>query len=116
MARIASDETKSIPVERWEAWSVSFTNGNRGRIINIEVVDPELGSEPLADQVVLVAIDHDPVGKGNDFIISYGDGSAPSRHVISAPVELWQAQDADGLVVSLEIEDEHGGHTIITLS
>lgn len=115
MGKIAPDETKNIPRERWEAWCDSFTNGNRGRLMDIEVVDAALGPEPLADQVVLVAIDYDPAGKGNDFVISFGDYEAPSRHVISGPVALWQAQDANGLVVSLEIEDQRGGRTVVTL-
>lgn len=115
MANIASDETKRIPSERWEAWCGTFTNGNRGRLIRIEVVSDELGAEPLADGAALVAIDYDPAGKGKDFLISYGDAQAPSRHVIDGPVALWQAQDENGLVVSLEIEDQGGGRAIITL-
>ena len=115
MANIAPDETKRIPSERWEAWCGTFTNGNHGRLIRIEIVSDELGAEPLADGAALVAVDYDPAGKGNNFVISYGDEAAPSRHVVAGPVALWQAQDENGLVVSLEIEDERGGHTIVTL-
>lgn len=115
MDRIASDETKRIPVERWEAWCDSFTSGNRGRMLSIEVLDPELGSVQLADQVALVAIDYDPAAKGDDFVISYGDAATPSHHVISAPVALWQAQDAYGLVRALEIEDQRGRSVVISL-
>ena len=116
MANIASDETKKIPTEHWEAWCDTFTNSNRGRLMRIEVVSDELGAEPLAVGAALVALDYDPAGKGNNFVISYGDEAAPSRHVVAKPVALWQAQDENGLVVSLEIEDQHGGRTIVTLS
>ena len=116
MADIASDETKRIPSERWEEWCDTFSNGNRGRLIRIEVVSDELGAEPLADGAVLVALDYDPAGKGNNFVISYGNEEAPSSHVIAGPVALWQAQDENGLVVSLEIEDEGGGRTIVTIN
>jgi hypothetical protein len=115
MGKIASDETKAIPVERWGEWCDLFTNGNRGRLIGIEIVDAELGAQPLADGVALVAIDYDPEGKGNDFAISYGDEQAPSVHTVAGPVALWQAQDQNGVVVSLEIEDERGGRTIVRL-
>jgi hypothetical protein len=47
---------------------------------------------------------------------SYGDEAAPSSHVVAGPVALWQAQDKNGLVVSLEIEAEDGSRTVITLS
>jgi hypothetical protein len=116
MGKIASDETKAIPTERWEEWCDLFTNGNRGRLIGIEIVDGELGAQTLAVGVALVAIDYDPAGKGNDFVISYGDEQAPSRHTVAGPVALWQAQDQNGVVVSLEIEDERGGRTIVTLA
>ncbi len=116
MGNIASDETKKIPTERWAEWCTTFTNGNRGRLVRIEVVSDELGAEPLADGAALVAIDYDPAGKGNNFVISYGDEAAPASHVITKPVALWQAQDRDGLVVSLEIEAEGGSRIIITLN
>jgi hypothetical protein len=109
MGKIASDETKEIAEERWGEWCDLFTNGNRGRLIGIEILDDESGAQNLADGVALVAIDHDPEGKGNDMVISYGDEEAPSHHTVAGPVALWQAQDRNGVVVSLEVENEHGG-------
>jgi hypothetical protein len=106
--------TKEIPAEDWGAWCDTFTNGNRGRLIRIEIVGGELGAEPLVDDARLVAIDYDPVHKGDDFVVSYGEEDAPTSHVIRAPARLWQAQDADGLVVALEIEDENGRRTILS--
>jgi len=116
MTNIASDETKKIPADRWAEWSTTFTNGNRGRLIKIEIVGDEVGAEALADGTTLVALDYDPAGKGNNFVISYGDEVAPSSHMIAKPVGLWQAQDENGLVVSLEVETEDGSRTIVTLN
>ena len=116
MRKIASDETKEIPAERWGEWCDLFTNGNRGRLIGIETVDIELGAQLLTDGVALVAVDYDPEGKGNDFVLSYGNEEAPSRHTVAGPVALWQAQDQNGVVVSFEIGDEHGGRTVVTLT
>jgi len=115
MARIATDETKKIARERWKDWCDTFTNGNAGRPISIEIVDNEEGAETLAEDVAFVAIDFDPAGKGDDFVISYGAEATPTRHIVEAPVVLWQGQDVNGRVVALEIEDEEGGHTIVTL-
>jgi hypothetical protein len=116
MTNIGSDETKKIPAGRWAEWCGTFTNGNRGRLIKIELVSDELGAEPLADGAALIAVDFDPAGKGKNFVISTGDETAPSTHVIARPVALWQAQGENGLVVSLEIEAEGGSRTIITLN
>ena len=108
--------SKEIAAERWEAWCDTFTNGNRGRLVGIEMVSDELGAEPLAEGAPLVAIDYDPAGEGNNFVISYGDEAAPSRHVVAGPVAPWQAQDENGLVVSLDIEAEDGSRTIVMLN
>ena len=116
MTNIASDETKKIPAKRWADWSVTFTDGNRGRVLKIELVSDEAGAEPLVNGAPLVALDYDPAGKGSNFVFSYGDEAAPSSHVVAGPVALWQVQDENGLVVSLEIEAEDGSRTIITVS
>ncbi len=56
-----------------------------------------------------------PAGKGGDMVVSYGEEADPSRHVIAAPVALWQGQDENGVVVGLEIEDAGGQKSIVTL-
>ena len=113
---MATTETKKIPAERWAEWGDTFTNGNRGRQIRIEIINDELGAEPLADGAALVALDYDPAGKGNRFATSYGDEAAPSSHVMAKPMALWQRQDENGLVVSLEIEAKDGSRTVVTLN
>jgi hypothetical protein len=72
--------------------------------------------ETLVDGAPFVAIDYDPTDKGNDMVVTYGDEQEPSGHVISGPVALWQAQDENGLVVSVEIEAEGGTKTIVVLA
>ena len=62
MHSAAPDEMKHIPTSRWEAWCDTFANGNRGRLIRIEL-DEELGGEPLVAGAKLVAIDYDPPAK-----------------------------------------------------
>lgn len=115
MARITAHETKEIEQERWVEWCGIFTNGNHGRPISIELVGDTIGAEPLVYGIAFVAIDYDTPGKGDDFVISYGTDEDPSHHTVEKPVSLWQGQDVNGQVVALEIEDETGRHTIITL-
>jgi hypothetical protein len=107
-------ETKEIPAERWVNWCDTFSNGNRGRTLSISFIDDVYGDEPLTDEVAFVAIDYDPVNKGNDFVVSFGERDAPTAHVVPAPVRLMQAQDANGLVVAVEIEDQNGRRTILS--
>ena len=114
MGKIAADETKQIPRARWEAWCDTFSSGNRGRMLRLEIVGGEVGAEAVAAATPLVAIDYDPAGQGDEMIVSYGEEADPSRHVIAAPVALWQGQDENGAVFGLEIDNAGGQKTIVT--
>lgn len=116
MNKSAADETKEIPPEAWTSWCDTFSNGNRGRLISLQVVNDQVGNARLVNRAALVAIAHDPARKGNDIVVSYGEEATPSTHVITAPVVLWQAKDSYGRVVSLEIADNSGTKTIVTFA
>jgi hypothetical protein len=105
-------ENKNIPGERWQDFCDTFSNGNRGRLVSITIISEDVG-EALAEGTIFSAIDYDPVGKGDDFMISYGDQAPLTTHIVYVPVELWQAQDENGKVVALEIIDAEDRKTII---
>ncbi len=113
MSRLAAQETKQIPVEEWENWCDLFTTDNAGRRISIELVGGVEGAQPLTEEIVLVAIDYDPAGKGDDMVISYGEEESPYHHIVNKPVKLWEGLDARGRTVALEIEDAAGNHAIV---
>ena len=105
-------ETKNIPVARWQEYCDTFTNGNRGRVVSIMIV-LEDAEHALAENTIFSAIDYDPVGKGDDFVISYGEQAPLTSHIVYAPVELQQAQDENGKVVALEIIDTENQKTVL---
>ncbi len=105
-------ETKLIPGDRWQEYCDTFTNGNRGRPVSITVVEEDMGVL-LAEAVPFSAIDYDPQGKGDDFVISYGDKAPLTSHIVNVPVELWQAQDEYGKVIALEIINTENTKTIL---
>lgn len=107
-------QTKEVPAERWSDWCITFTSGNRGRKVTMSFFDDVYGDEVIVDDAEFVAIDYDPVNKGNDIVVSVGDEEAPSGHVVPAPVKLWEAQDANGKIVSLQIEDQNSRRTILS--
>ena len=97
------DINKQIPQENWLEFFDTFTDGNRGRHIKIELLDPELGDEELIKDAPLFSINYDPVDKGNDIMIETG-GEAPTyAHTIDVPTEVWTGQDANGVVLALRI-------------
>jgi hypothetical protein len=90
-----------------------FSNGNRGRMVAIEVADLSLGDQPLTEAAPLFAIDYDPANKGDDLVITTGRDEVEYTHKISAPAEIWELQDDNGKAVSLEVIDRKGGKTIL---
>ena len=105
-------ETKNIPGERWQEFSETFTNGNRGRVVDITIVSEDVG-ELLAEGTIFSAIDYDPIGKGDEMLISYGGSTPVAYHTVTMPLEIWQAQDENGKVIALEIIDAQERKTII---
>jgi hypothetical protein len=101
-------QTKKIEQERWAEYLSMLSNGNRGRMISIEAE-----SQTLADTMPLFAIDYDPVNKGDDLVITTGTDKVEYTHTINAPKELWELQDDNGTVVSMEIINQEGLKNII---
>jgi hypothetical protein len=106
--------TREVERENWVEFLSLLSNGNRGRLIRIEVGDPSAGDEELAAALPLYAIDYDPVGKGNDLVISTGADAQTYSHTVDAPVEIRQLQEESGKVSLLEIVDQNGVRTVIT--
>ena len=106
---------RQIPKQEWLEFFDTFTNGNCGRKIAIEIVDREFGDEQLIQEAPLFGITYDPVGKGNDITISTGRDEASYSHRINAPKEVWTGQDENGVVLAIKITDGQGNQSIMTL-
>jgi hypothetical protein len=106
-------QTKKIDQGRWSEFLSMFSNGNRGRRVAIEVADMAIGDQPLTEAAPLFAIDYDPANKGDDLVITTGRDEVDYSHKINAPAEIWESQDDNGKVVSLEVIDRNGTKTIL---
>ena len=104
-----------LPVEEWKDFFATFSNGNRGRSVSLEVFDSESGSTGQRQQGKLIAVDYDPVGEGNDIVVTTGESEVDYSHTIAAPVEVWRVQLDSGEIGSLEIVDQNGTKTIMSL-
>ena len=106
-------QTKKLDQERWSEFLSMFSNGNRGRMVAIEVADMAIGDQPITDGAPLFAIDYDPVNKGDDLMITTGRDEVEYTHKISAPAEIWESQDDNGKAMVLEIIARDGAKTIL---
>jgi hypothetical protein len=107
--------TTQIKQKQWQDFLVTFSNGNRGRTLSLEVFDSD-SDQPAAKQGPLIAVDYDPVGKGNDIVVTTGIDEIDYSHTIPAPVEFWQAQHDNGEVAALEVIDQNNIKTILSLA
>jgi hypothetical protein len=107
-------QTKEIDQARWSEFLSMFSNGNRGRLVAIEIADMAEGDQPLSDTALLFAIDYDPTNKGDDLVITTGRDEVDYTHTISAPAGIWELQDDYGKVTALEVIDRSGSKTIVT--
>jgi hypothetical protein len=106
---------KQIPAEQWVEFFDTFTNGNRGRLIDLEVVDRELGDETPVKEQPLWSLIYDPANKGNDLTIEIGRDQVAYGHTIEAPNEVWQEQDDNGKVVALGIKADDENQALVRL-
>ena len=105
-----------IPRDQWQDFFVSFSNGNQGRKLSIEVFDQEAGDLSARQQGPLMAVDYDPIGKGNDIVVTTGTAEVDYSHTIAAPAKVWKAQQDDGQIGALEIIDQNDTKTILSLN
>jgi hypothetical protein len=107
--------TKSVPQTRWGEFFDMFTNGNRGRHISIESLDPEFGDLELVRDLPLLSMIYDQPGKGGDLMIEVGQEEVLYAHTVDSPTEVMTGQNSIGETVALSISDTAGIKTIIKL-
>ncbi len=109
------DVNKSVPQDRWSEFFDLFSNGNRGRHISIELIDSEIGDNTLIQNAPLRALIYDRPGKGNGLDIEVGKDEVTYAHTVDAPTAVWTGQNADGVMIALQIADASGTKTLIKL-
>jgi hypothetical protein len=108
--------TKQIQMENWLDRLDTFINGNRGRKVTTTVSDDTNEEIQIAKDLPLMAIDYDPIKKGDDMVISFGTDTLVYSHTVEAPVELWETHNDKGVVTTIKIIDQNNNGCILELS
>jgi Family of unknown function (DUF5335) len=95
--------TKTVPQERWGEFFDQFSDGNRGRHISIEIINPE-----MIQNAPLMAMVYDRPGKGNDLVIETGKNTVTYAHTVDAPTEVLTGQSESGRMLAVWISDATG--------
>jgi hypothetical protein len=97
---------KQIETSEWQERLQTFTSGNENRTAAIAS-----DGMTVVENTPLVSVDYDPPGKGNALTITL-EGFT---HSVSAPVELYLTEEANGVVSTLEVVDQNGASTFVRL-
>lgn len=108
-----SDQPPELPRSTWQARLEELTKQHEGHGVTIELLDQEFGDEAEAEELPLTYLEFDP--KDDVVIVAVGgrDGRYPVvlHHIVEHPQRI--VADRDGSV--LDIEDDDGNHTIVTI-
>lgn len=107
--------SKSIPQEQWGKFFDQFSGDHRGRHIEIEIIDSELGDEELIKNAPLLAIIYDRPDKGDNLAIEVGKDEMTYGHTIDSPKKISTGENSNSEIVAIEIEDANGRKTLIKL-
>jgi len=105
-----------IDQDNWSDYLGEVASKKRGWLVAVEVIGPkEVLTKP---EVVLpamgsplLALEYEPITKGNAIILSVGEVTVDYEHAVNEPVELVENPGADGRLSSLEILDRNGVRT-----
>lgn len=95
---------KQIEKSEWQERLDAFSSGNKERLCTIEA-----SGSTLVESIPIVSVNYDPVGKGDDLIITLQG----STHTVFSPSKLFITKQENGVVSELEIVDKHRKSTII---
>jgi hypothetical protein len=102
--------TKEIPKNEWREFLDDFTRENQGLRVQIEVQDPEIGSQVEARDLPLQGIAAD----NKEVAVIVGDEMDPAlTHIVHGATRLWVQYGSGGKVLALEIEGGDGSKTLV---
>jgi hypothetical protein len=104
--------TTEIPRDAWRSYFDNYSRHLPAIDATVEVNDPELGSQIVAEGMRLTGLTYD---HGNDiFVIGLArEGEEVFEHVVDHPQKILIAS-IDG-VESIDVEDSERRHTIVSL-
>ena len=105
---------RQIDREMWPDFCVTFSNGNRGRLLRIEVHQDDQGDNQVVGSGPLLGVAFHPLGKGNDIVVTTGREEVEYTHRIPAPIEVQELQTNVGQVTMLEIIDQNNTKTTLS--
>lgn len=106
--------TTKVPRERllqyFDAFSKRFLTDDSPEAVDIDVLDPELGDQPLTHAARLVGITYDTGANTLEFALESGN------HRVYEPEEVWVREGDDGFVSAIEVVRPGGAREVVSLT
>ena len=109
---------QNISENDWCDFIEHFSRDHAGQRVTIELLDPQLGPQKMAQDLPLQGISFDTAGtRPSSLEISAGESPQQHvRHVIDKPMYISVARDDQNREIALQIEPADGAKTLLHLS
>ena len=105
--------TSRVPHEQLAHCFASFTKrflrDGSPEAIDVEVIEPELGSQLAMHGVRLLGVTYDPSTDELDFAVETGD------HRIYSPGEVWVIEERDGFISAVGVIRTDGTREVVSV-
>ncbi len=106
-------ETTKIPRERlqeyFDAFTKRFLKDASIESVDVEIMEPEIGDQVLAEGAHLRGVTFDPHDNALELALDVGD------HRIYDPEEVWTLEEDDGFLSAIEVVHASSAREVITL-
>lgn len=106
-------QTRQIDTQNWSEFLVSFSDGNRGRAMGVEIFSMDVGDQSVFESAPLLDITFGPGDQKDGIVISAGETAGDYEYVVEGPTELWEATKDNGVSNALEIIARGGIKTVL---
>lgn len=105
--------TSRVPQEQlaecFDAFTKRFLRDGSPEAIDVEVIEPELGSQVAMQGVRLLGVTYDPASNTLGFLVETGE------HRIYSPGEVWVIEERDGFISAVGVARTDGTREVVSV-
>ncbi len=107
-------QTHDIPRDKWEAFFDAVARNEQHRAVRVEVDEPGLGAQAIAEHVPLVGLSVERRGGSEiDVMLEAGGATGSFTHRVPHAERVRALEADDGRLTCLDIEAEGASRTLV---
>jgi hypothetical protein len=109
------NEKKRISEEEWINYTDALINSNRNKTVSVAIKPEGKESETLFENLPLLDVVLDPVGKGDAITVRVGEDKNDFTHIINSPIDIFEVfHPKNGALMAVEFTNK--SFDIVTLT